>query len=152
MRSQSLHAQAEALSAKVAALRVQVADLTRAATRMEVATRRLTPGQFATEPVLVIKVEVASHFGLAVHDLECRDRHEPVAWARAVAMHLCRQLLPRVSTALVGLAFGRDHSTVTHACRALRDRLESEPHRRGDLEMLAGKIRGKLEMKSVKEL
>jgi chromosomal replication initiation ATPase DnaA len=144
MRSQSLHAQAEALIAKVAALRVQVADLTRAANRMEAATRRLTPGQFAAEPLLIIKVEVAAHYTIAVQDLECRDRHEPIVWARFVAMRLCRQLLPRVTTGIIGLAFNRDHSTVTHACRAVRDRLEAEPYRRADLDLLTAKIRAKL--------
>jgi chromosomal replication initiation ATPase DnaA len=48
------------------------------------------------------------------------------AFARQVAMYLCHVAF-ELSLARVAVAFGRDRSTVAHACHAIEDRRE-EPH------------------------
>jgi chromosomal replication initiation ATPase DnaA len=48
-----------------------------------------------------------------------------VAFARQVAMYLCHVAF-ELSLARVALAFGRDRSTVAHACHAIEDRREHE--------------------------
>ena len=70
-----------------------------------------------------IQKVVCSHFRLSNSELLSKDRHKSVAFARQVAMYLCRELtelyLPRI-----GQAFGgRDHTTVMHADRKIRQHM-----------------------------
>jgi chromosomal replication initiator protein len=46
-----------------------------------------------------------------------------VAWARAIAYYLARQLT-NFSFPQIGRLFGRDHSTVIHGYQTVRDRIE----------------------------
>ncbi len=48
-----------------------------------------------------------------------------VAFARQVAMYLCHVAF-ELSLARVAIAFGRDRSTVAHACHVIEDRREDE--------------------------
>lgn len=68
-------------------------------------------------------------YGLAMPKTEILDaRHGSAraAFARQVAMYLCHTGL-ELSLARVANAFGRDRSTVAHACHAVEDRRE-QPH------------------------
>lgn len=112
--------------------------------RLQAFVNRLPGTAELGDPMLRIKLEVAVHFGFTVHDLEARDRHESVVWARHVAMFLCRQLT-RFSLHQIGAAFGgRDHATVSNALQNVRDRLEVEPNRRPDLDLLTATVRAAL--------
>lgn len=72
-----------------------------------------------------IQRAVCGHFSLSNAELLSKDRHKSVAFARQVAMYLCRLRL-KCSFPELGRAFGnRDHTTVMSACR----RVESLRHR-----------------------
>ena len=74
---------------------------------------------------------VCSHFKITNSSLLSKDRHKSVAFARQVAMYLCRQRL-NCSFPELGRAFGnRDHSTVISAVRRV------EQLRQGDPEVVA---------------
>lgn len=47
------------------------------------------------------------------------------AWARQVAMYLCHVAF-ELSLARVAAAFGRDRSTVAHACHTIEDRRDDD--------------------------
>ena len=70
--------------------------------------------------VSVIVKRVAAAFGVKEAELLGPSRFRAVLRARQVAMYLVRELaglsLPRI-----GAAFGRDHTTVLHACRKVED-------------------------------
>ncbi|MCA9646794.1 MAG: chromosomal replication initiator protein DnaA, partial [Myxococcales bacterium] len=69
------------------------------------------------EPVSVQDIQraVCNHFRLTNAELLSKDRHKSVAFARQVAMYLCRQRL-RCSYPELGRSFGnRDHTTVMSA-------------------------------------
>jgi chromosomal replication initiator protein len=71
-----------------------------------------------------IAAAVARHFQLPLSELKGKSRQQHIAEARGAAMHLCRELLGS-SYAQIGRFFGgRDHTTVLHACRKVRRRLE----------------------------
>ena len=71
-----------------------------------------------------IQKKVAEHFDLRVADLTGKRRPENIAFPRQIAMYLARQLT-QGSLNTIGEAFGgRDHGTVLHACRAVKDRME----------------------------
>lgn len=60
--------------------------------------------------------------GVGVQDIVDRKRGSAaVAFARQVAMYLCYVAF-ELSLARVALAFGRDRSTVAHACHIIEDR------------------------------
>lgn len=61
----------------------------------------------------------ASHFDCTIEELLSRDRHQPLALQRQIAMYLCRQLT-ELSFPSLGRVFGRDHTTVVHADRQIR--------------------------------
>ena len=62
----------------------------------------------------VIIAMTAAHYGRTVEQLLSRERHQPLAEQRQVAMYLCRQITG-LSYLRIGPAFSRDHSTIRHA-------------------------------------
>ena len=74
----------------------------------------------------VIQKRVAGHFDIRLADMSSRRRPENIAFPRQIAMFLSRQLTPNSLNA-IGEAFGgRDHGTVLHACRLVKDRMDTD--------------------------
>lgn len=79
-----------------------------------------------TVTVELIQKKVAEHFDLRLADMTGKRRPESIAFPRQIAMFLARQLTQRSLNA-IGEAFGgRDHGTVLHACKAVKDRMETD--------------------------
>ncbi len=71
-----------------------------------------------------IQKKVADHYDIRLADMTSKRRPENIAFPRQVAMFLSRQLTES-SLSAIGDAFGgRDHGTVLHACRAVKNRME----------------------------
>ena len=80
-------------------------------------------GRFSVN-IEVIQKRVAEHFDIRLADMTSKRRPENIAFPRQVAMFLSRQLTENSLNA-IGEAFGgRDHGTVLHACRLVKDRME----------------------------
>src|SRR5512137_2678960 len=80
-------------------------------------------GRF-TVTIEVIQKRVAEHFDIRLADMTSKRRPENIAFPRQVAMYLARQLTES-SLNTIGEAFGgRDHGTVLHAFRLVKDRME----------------------------
>jgi chromosomal replication initiator protein len=87
-----------------------------------------------------IQRAVCHHFHLRSIDLTSKDRHKSVAFARHVAMYLCKQRL-KCSFPELGRAFGnRDHTTVMSAVRKIEAQRDSDPQVRAHLEALERKL------------
>jgi chromosomal replication initiator protein len=72
----------------------------------------------------VIQKKVAEHFDIRLADMTSKRRPESIAFPRQIAMFLARQMT-ETSLSAIGEAFrGRDHGTVLHACRLVKDRME----------------------------
>jgi chromosomal replication initiator protein len=72
----------------------------------------------------IIQKRVAEHFDIRLADMTSRRRPENIAFPRQIAMYLSRQMTES-SLNTIGEAFGgRDHGTVLHACRLVKDRME----------------------------
>jgi chromosomal replication initiator protein len=71
-----------------------------------------------------IQKKVAEHFDIRLADMTSKRRPENIAFPRQIAMFLARTMTES-SLSSIGEAFGgRDHGTVMHACRLVKDRME----------------------------
>jgi chromosomal replication initiator protein len=94
----------------------------------------------ATMSVEDIQRAVCHHFHLRSIDLTSKDRHKSIAFARHVAMYLCKQRL-KCSFPEIGRAFGnRDHTTVMSAVRKIEAQRDSDPQVRAHIEALERKL------------
>lgn len=79
---------------------------------------------------------VAEYYKIKVSDLHSKRRSRSVARPRQVAMHLAKELTNH-SLPEIGDAFGgRDHTTVLHACRKIKELLDSDADIREDVKNL----------------
>jgi len=100
-----------------------------------VSTRR--PDMMSVED---IQRAVCSHFRLSNSELLSKDRHKSVAFARQVAMYLCRQRL-KCSFPELGRAFGnRDHTTVMSAVRRVEALRQRDPQVNAHLEAIEQRL------------
>ncbi|HEY7858667.1 MAG TPA: chromosomal replication initiator protein DnaA [Candidatus Nanopelagicales bacterium] len=100
-----------------ASLNRQAVDLALA----EVVLKDLITDQAGPEiTASLIMVQAASYFGVTIDDLCGSSRSRVLVTARQIAMYLCRELTD-LSLPKIGQAFGgRDHTTVMHADRKIR--------------------------------
>jgi len=85
---------------------------------MEEARRSVTIDQ--------IQKRVAEHFDVRLADMTSKRRPANIAFPRQIAMYLARELT-KGSLSEIGDAFGgRDHGTVLHAHRLVKDRMKKE--------------------------
>ena len=77
-----------------------------------------------TVSIEAIQKKVAEHFDIRLADMTSKRRPENIAFPRQIAMYFSRQLTESSLNA-IGEAFGgRDHGTVLHACRLVKNRME----------------------------
>jgi len=83
-----------------------------------------------------IKVRVARMFDIDIDLLSAKTRKADICHARQVAMFLCTDLTT-LSLEAIGLHFGkRDHTTVIHSKKVVRERIETYPLVRGQVNTL----------------
>ena len=94
-------------------------------------------------PISVARIQqaVAETFGVPVEKMKARGRASQIAHARQVAMYLARELT-HLSLAQVGEHFGgRDHTTVLHAQRKIREEVAHPSQTQRDVENLKRMLR-----------
>ena len=80
-----------------------------------------------TISIEAIQRKVADHFDIRLADMMSKRRPESIAFPRQIAMYLARTLTES-SLNVIGEAFGgRDHGTVLHAVRLVKDRMQVDP-------------------------
>lgn len=82
-----------------------------------------------------IKRTVANYFNIRVGDLNSPRRTRSLARPRQIAMALAKELTQH-SLPEIGEAFGKDHTTVLHACRKVTELREEDIKIREDYENL----------------
>lgn len=83
-----------------------------------------------------VKQSVCDHFNLKVNQLDSRTRTQQVAYARQVAMYLAARLTDK-SHVQIGVHIGnRNHATVIHALKQIKDMMEVDEKVRQDVEEL----------------
>ncbi|MBB5207693.1 chromosomal replication initiator protein DnaA [Chiayiivirga flava] len=87
-----------------------------------------------------IQKTVADYYQLRLVDLNSKRRTRSLARPRQIAMALAKELTEH-SLPEIGDAFGgRDHTTVLHACRVVRELVDTDGKTREDFEKLVRKL------------
>jgi chromosomal replication initiator protein len=87
-----------------------------------------------------IQKRVAEHFDVRFADMTSKRRPKNIAFPRQVAMYLARELT-KMSLMEIGDAFGgRDHGTVLHAHRLVKDRMVDDDKTRQVVRFLAEQL------------
>lgn len=93
------------------------------------------------ESVALIQRIVAETFGVPVWTMTAKQRPQHIAEPRMVAMFLAREVTD-MTLVRIGEAFGgRDHGTVLHACRAVKNWMSVEPALAALIEQLKERCR-----------
>jgi chromosomal replication initiator protein len=101
------------------------------------ATGASRPSEAGVEDIQRI---VCHHFKLRSTDLLSKDRHKSIAFARHVAMYLCKLRL-KCSFPELGRAFGnRDHTTIISAVRKVESLRVKDPDVRAHLDAIERKL------------
>ena len=100
-----------------ASLNRQVVDMSLA----EIVLKDLIPNEASSQITsATIMAQTAAYFGLTLDDLQGQSRSRVLVTARQIAMYLCRELTD-LSLPKIGQQFGgRDHTTVMHADKKIR--------------------------------
>jgi chromosomal replication initiator protein len=107
----------------------------------EEALRNFLPSTPPSLTIESIQREVASYFGVKLHDLKGPKRHRAVAHPRMVAMYLARRLTS-MSYPEIGSRFGgKDHSTVISAVRKIERLCGTDPAQRSVINTLESHLR-----------
>jgi chromosomal replication initiator protein len=73
-----------------------------------------------------IQKRVAEHFDVRIADMTSKRRPKNIAFPRQIAMYFARELT-KTSLSEIGEAFGgRDHGTVLHAHRVVKERMKTD--------------------------
>ena len=89
----------------------------------------------------MILKQVAHVYNVKIADFKAKGRTRDVAVPRQIAMYLCETLTP-LSLVEIGKKFGgRNHSTVIHACRKVKEEMESNSDLRSQIDLLINTLK-----------
>jgi chromosomal replication initiator protein len=74
----------------------------------------------------IIQRVIADYFSLLSSDIKGKKRSQNIVFPRQIAMCIAREITG-FSTTEIGQAFGRDHTTVMHACQKIEERKKADP-------------------------
>ena len=94
--------------------------------------KRITP-EMITEAV-------AEMYGVSSEDIFSAKRNRTIVEPRQIAIYLTREMTS-MSTLALGKAFGRDHSTIMHACDKVASSLATSPELERKLSQLKDRIK-----------
>jgi len=97
------------------------------------------PARPVTIPLIIDAVTL--HFSVKPAELMGKKRSRSIAFPRQVCMSLARELTGHSLEEIGGYFGGRDHSTVLHACRVVREQAEIEAELRETLDYLRKRLK-----------
>lgn len=83
---------------------------------------------------------IAGQFKVSIEEMQSKIRKKEIAFPRQVSMYLARRYTEQ-PLADIGRAFNRDHSTVLHSIKVINDAMVRNASIRGQVELLAGKLK-----------
>ncbi len=88
----------------------------------QIVLKDLIPNETSGQTTMAtIMAQTADYFSLTIEDLQGPSRSRVLVTGRQIAMYLCRELTDEPLTKIGGAFGGRDHTTVMHAERKIRE-------------------------------
>ena len=88
----------------------------------QIVLKDLIPNEASGQTTMAtIMAQTADYFSLSIEDLQGPSRSRVLVTGRQIAMYLCRELTDEPLTKIGGAFGGRDHTTVMHAERKIRE-------------------------------
>ncbi len=82
----------------------------------------------------------ALYFGLSIAEIKAKKRTKNIAFARQIAMYLCRELTD-LSLPKIGSEFGgKDHTTVMHACNKIKKLYKEDTSIKDNIQSIKDRI------------
>nr|WP_190600414.1 chromosomal replication initiator protein DnaA [Candidatus Vesicomyosocius sp. SY067_SCS001] len=107
---------------------------------IELALGDLIKPQIKNIDINDIQKEVAKHYALTISDLSSKSRKQHTVLARQMAMFICYEL-SSLSLTKIGKHFGnRDHSTVLHAIKKIKEKHIENIEIKNDYELIKIKL------------
>ncbi len=88
----------------------------------------------------LIRDFIARQFKVSIRDLQSRSRKKTITFPRQISMYLARKYTEQ-GLAEIGKVFNRDHSTVLHSVRVISDAMARNGSIRGQVKLLADKLK-----------
>lgn len=80
---------------------------------------------------------VCEHYNLTIYQLLSQNRHEPFVRARQMCYLLMREKIEKITTyRIANIMGGREHATVNHGIKKMRDLIKYDTQLRKDYETL----------------
>lgn len=93
--------------------------------------------------VAMIMEACGEYFDFSIDDLRGGRRQRPLAYARQVAMYLCRELT-NLSLPVIGKEFGgRDHTTVMHNVNRITDKISTDMKTFQDVQEITSRVKSR---------
>ncbi len=100
----------------------------------------ITPDQ-RKEPTCQLIIEVVcEHFHISPEQMISKNRSANISHPRQIAMYLCNELTSDTYKSIGNYLGGKDHATVLHGIKKIRDEMESDAELRGIVETIRRKI------------
>lgn len=88
-----------------------------------------------------IQKVVCEYFGIPISEIHSKTRKREIVQARQLSMYFAKTHT-KSSLAVIGMHCGnKDHATVLHACKVVRDLIDTDKNFRGTVEDLSKKIK-----------
>ena len=95
------------------------------------------------EPIKIEHIisEVARNYSVQESDILSQRRTAPICFARHVAMYIAKETT-EMSYKSIGESFGRDHTSVLHACNEIEKKIKQDEQKKDVIEEIIKNIKG----------
>ncbi len=90
-------------------------------------------------PQLIIEV-VAEHYNISLEQMISKNRSNPIAKPRQIAMYLCKTLTDSPLDSIGQLLGGRDHSTIIHGANKIAEEYNNNSELKSQIDTIKKKI------------
>lgn len=114
--------------------------------RQEVGELEITAATASRDAIATLKIvcdEVCRHFNVTMEILGRKSREQSIAMPRQIVFYLSREFSD-ITLQSIGNAFRKNHGTVMHGCRKVRNRIQTDTRFAAALENLRSTVESRL--------
>lgn len=99
--------------------------------------------RYENKPITIEEIiaKVCAHYGLAESTIHTKTRKREIVQARQIAMYLAKKHTDHSSSKIGQLIGNRDHATVLHACKIMKDLVEVDKNFKNEVDEIENSIK-----------